>query len=119
MPQRSALHRGKYYSPYELFAELVRDKPFYDNSSGGVTLSGGEPTLFMDYVSELAEKLKGAGVKICLETCGEFDWDVFSEKLLPNISLIYVDIKLFDGEEHQKFTGRDNKKNKGEYSSHY
>lgn len=101
---------GKYYSPQELCEELVRDKPFYDNSDGGVTLSGGEPTLFIDYVSELAGKLKQAGVRICVETCGEFDWDVFSERLLPNLSLIYVDIKLFDSEEHRKFTGRDNKK---------
>lgn len=101
---------GRYYSPKELFEELVRDKPFYDNSNGGVTLSGGEPTLFIDYVSETAAMLKKAGIKVCVETCGDFDWDVFSSKLLPSVSLIYVDVKLFDGEEHQKFTGRGNER---------
>lgn len=101
---------GRYYSSQELFNELIKDKLFYDNSNGGVTLSGGEPTLFIDYVSEITETLKQAGIKVCIETCGHFEWDVFARKLLPNISLIYVDIKLFDAEEHRKYTGKDNKK---------
>jgi len=101
---------GKYYTPDELVEELARDKTFYDNSGGGVTLSGGDPTLFMDYTSEVARKLKEMGIHICIETSGDFDWDRFERNLLPYVSLIYVDVKLVDENLHRQFTGRDNRR---------
>ncbi len=68
---------GIYYPAGELVDTLLRDKPFYDNSGGGVTLSGGEPTVIMDYTAEVARKLKEAGVHVLIETCGDFDWARF------------------------------------------
>ncbi len=53
-----------------LVEKLLRDKPFYDTSGGGVTFSGGEPTLFMPFLSSLASALQAAGVSTLLETCG-------------------------------------------------
>lgn len=99
---------GRYYGVDELVEILARDKAFYDNSGGGVTLSGGEPTLAMDYASEVAKKLRASGIRVCLETCADFDWDRFSDKLLPNVDLIYCDVKLLDSAGHRKYTGRDN-----------
>lgn len=97
---------GKYYTSDELVKELLLDKAFYDNSGGGVTLSGGEPTMYMDYSAEVARALKERGVSVCVETCGDFKWKDFERKLLPHIDLVYVDIKLMDDSEHKKFTAR-------------
>jgi len=99
---------GKYYTPDELVETLAKDKAFYDNSGGGVTLSGGEPTLAMDYTAEAAKKLKERGIHVLLETCGDFDWERFSEKLLPYVDRVFVDMKLCAPELHQKYTRRDN-----------
>jgi len=99
---------GESYTAEELAGTLIRDKAFYDNSGGGVTLSGGEPTLHLDYTAEVARLLHEAGVHVCLETCGNFDWDRVEEKLLPYVDLVYVDIKLVDPELHKKYAGLDN-----------
>jgi len=109
-PSASLSLIGKYYRAGALAASLARDKAFYDNSGGGVTLSGGEPTLFMDYVSDLARHLKEMGIEVLLETCGDFPWEPFRRKLLPHIDRIFVDIKLFEKDLHKKHTGRDNER---------
>jgi pyruvate formate lyase activating enzyme len=101
---------GKYYEPDELVRVLARDKAFYDNSGGGVTLSGGEPTLAMDYAGEVAKRLKERGIKVLLETCGDFEWGRFEEKLLPHVDRVFVDMKLCNEAQHKKFTGRDNER---------
>ncbi len=99
---------GTKYEPEELAEMLLKDKDFYDNSGGGVTLSGGEPTLFLDYTAQVADVLHKAGVHVCLETCGQFDWERTAQKLLPSVDLVYVDIKLVDPGLHKKYTGIEN-----------
>ncbi|HUT53174.1 MAG TPA: glycyl-radical enzyme activating protein [bacterium] len=99
---------GKYYTPDELVEALARDKAFYDNSGGGVTLSGGEPTLALDYTAEIAKKLNERGIRVLIETCADFDWDRVKEKLLPWVDLVFVDMKLCAEDLHKKFTRRDN-----------
>ncbi len=64
---------GSYMEVEEIAAEVEKDLPFFRTSGGGVTLSGGEPTLFMDYASELLRALKEMGVHTIVETCGHFD----------------------------------------------
>ena len=91
-----------------LLRQLLRDVPFYRRSGGGVTFSGGEPTLHMAFAAALAEELAAAGVPVLLETCGHFDWDAFSSRLLPHLSAIYYDVKLADDGEHRHHTGRGN-----------
>jgi pyruvate formate lyase activating enzyme len=97
---------GKYYSPDELLETLARDQAFYDNSKGGVTLSGGEPTLVMDYAAEVARKLKQRSINVLIETCGDFDWGRFEAKLLPYVDIVYADLKLLSDDLHRQFTGR-------------
>jgi len=99
---------GKAYTPDELVELLVRDKAFYDNSGGGVTLSGGEPTLAMDYSAEVSGKLAERGIPVLVETCGDFEWERFAEKLLPHIHKVFVDIKFIDEDLHKRYTGRGN-----------
>ncbi len=99
---------GREYSADELCGKLLVDEVFYGNSGGGVTLSGGEPTLHMDFAAELARKLKERGINLCIETCGMYDGERFREELLPWVDLIYFDIKLFDSAEHEKYCGLPN-----------
>lgn len=99
---------GREYKVNDLVKVILEDKKYYESSSGGVTFSGGEPTLHMIYLSEVCRKLKEAGVHITIQTCGYFDYEKFRELLLPYIDLIYFDIKLIQNDEHKKYTGKGN-----------
>ena len=96
---------GRYLSIAEVMAEIEKDLPFYHTSGGGVTLSGGEPTLFMGFASQLLRMIKERGIHTLLETCGFFDYSRFMELLYPHLDAIYYDIKLFDPGEHRRFCG--------------
>jgi pyruvate formate lyase activating enzyme len=89
----------------DIVNKILADKPFFDNSGGGVTLSGGEPSMFMDFTADLLMKLKDAGIHTLMETCGLFNLDAFVELVLPFLDAIYFDIKLFDTEEHRRYCG--------------
>ncbi len=92
----------------ELVAELLRDRPFYAASGGGVTLSGGEATGQLDFVAALCAELDQAGVGVALQSCGAFRWDRFAP-LLGRFELIQYDLKLIDPAEHRRLTGADNR----------
>ena len=98
---------GKYYSPDELVEILSSDKIFYQTSSGGVTFSGGEPTLFMDYLGSVFVKLKKNDIHIAIQTSGTFDFSIFKDKLLPFVDLIFFDLKLMDNTDFQRWIGGD------------
>ena len=93
----------------EIVELVLTDKPFYDNSGGGVTLSGGEPTLQGKFLEELLKKLKEKKVHIALETCGYFN-DAIREKLVELVDLFLFDIKHIDPRLHEKFTRVSNEK---------
>lgn len=99
---------GRYYSVDSLIEKLLEYRTFYEVSNGGVTFSGGEPTLYMDYVSKAMQGLKAKGVHIAIQTSGAFCFDDFQTQLLPYIDLVYFDLKLFDPVRHKAFTGMDN-----------
>lgn len=101
---------GKSLSIEKIVSEVVKDKPFFDTSGGGVTLSGGEPTLFMDFCSELLQELKKLKIQTLLETCGLFDMNSFLEKMISWLDMIYFDLKLIDSDEHKKYCGVSNKR---------
>ena len=99
---------GKPYPVEQLADILLRDRAFYHHSGGGVTLSGGECTLYPDYLEALLRLLKQHSVHVVLETSGLFDYQVFSQKVLPYLDLIYYDIKLADADQHEQFLGTPN-----------
>lgn len=101
---------GTVWDAHELLALLVRDEPFYRLSGGGVTLSGGEPTLFPDFAGGLAAGLAAKGVHVLVETCGRFQWESFERHLLAHLSTVYFDLKLADDAEHRLHTGRGNQR---------
>ncbi len=88
-----------------VFEKLMKYKSFYENSGGGVTLSGGEPTIHMEFASVLLEKLQAEGIHTLVQTCGLFPYDRFMELLYPHVDLIYFDLKIFDREDHRKRCG--------------
>ena len=99
---------GKTVSANEVTAEVLKDKPFYKNSGGGVTLSGGEPLAQYDFSLELLKKAKENGIHTAIETCG------YAEKSKILEIAKYVDLFLFDCKEtdpdlHKEYTGVDNK----------
>lgn len=99
---------GTYYTPEKLAEILLRDTAYYSHSGGGVTLSGGECTLFPEYVGALLVLLKAEGVHITIQTSGHFDYAGFSKHILPHTDLVYYDIKIIDAQAHKRFTGKDN-----------
>lgn len=101
---------GKTMSVDDILKKILPDKPFFDTSGGGVTLSGGEPTLFMDFTSSLLKSLKQNGIHTLLETCGLFDMKKFMVMLYPHLDAVYFDIKIIDSMAHKKFCGVSNEK---------
>jgi len=99
---------GRALPPAELVDRLLPDKTFYDASGGGVRFSGGEPTLYMDYLAAVIKILKKQNISVAIQTSGFFDLAEFETKLLENLDWIYFDLKLFDAAKHRRYTGVDN-----------
>ncbi len=93
----------------DILTAVLRDKPFYVNSGGGVTLSGGEPTRAIDFTGNLAETLRAHGIHVLLETCGAFNLSCFRQRLYPFIDMIYYDLKLMDDQTHLRYCGVSNR----------
>lgn len=89
---------------------LTRDAPFYRRSGGGVTLSGGEPTLHAALAGALAARLAEADIPVLLETCGLFGWTSVERQLLPHVATVYFDLKLADEARHRAATGHTNRR---------
>ena len=92
----------------EVIAEIEKDSVFYDESGGGVTLSGGDPLFQSEFIYELVNELKQKGIHIALDTCGYAEQSTF-EKVLPFIDLFLYDLKILDEAEHIKYTGVSNR----------
>jgi pyruvate formate lyase activating enzyme len=90
-----------------LISQIERDIPFFDQSSGGVTFSGGEPLLQAEFLSEALHTCKDQDIRTAVDTCGLADWSVF-ETILPDVDLFLYDLKLMDTERHQRYTGAGN-----------
>jgi pyruvate formate lyase activating enzyme len=99
---------GTHYSVESLTEVLLRDFEYYRHSGGGVTLSGGECTIFPEYLEALLQSLKAKGIHIVMETSGYFNYRSFRRKIYPHLDLIYYDIKLADNEAHKRYCGRPN-----------
>jgi len=94
---------GKEYKIEELVSIILKDKIFYFNSGGGVTFSGGEPTLHMEYLNKLLIEIKKENIHTCLETSGYYNNEKFKQLILPYVDLIYFDLKIYDSELHKKY----------------
>ena len=103
----------------EIVQKVIRYKPFFKTSGGGVTLSGGEPTLSIEFTSALLKKVKEEGIHTLLETAGLFDLEKFESLILPYVDIIYFDIKLIDSSEHKQYCGIGNEQILNNFTSLY
>jgi pyruvate formate lyase activating enzyme len=106
-PAEALVRVGREASADELFEEVVKDLPFYQSSSGGVTFSGGEPVLHSAFLRSFLPRLRPAGIHVALETAGHYTFDLL-EPLLPFVDLVLFDLKVMDGARHELLTSRGN-----------
>lgn len=95
---------GKWYEPDELMYIIQKDIPFFDQSGGGVTFSGGEPMMQFEFIKTISAQCKFMHIHTLVDTCGFTDYKNFSE-LNPFIDLYYYDIKHVNEEKMLKYVG--------------
>ena len=94
---------GKTVTVDDVTYEILKDREFYKNSSGGVTLSGGECMLQIDFLEKVLKKCKDNGIHTAVDTAGLVPYESF-EQILPYTDLFLYDVKCYDSDKHQKFT---------------
>jgi len=99
---------GKEMSTEEVMEEIRKDIQYYRESGGGMTVSGGEPLLQVDFVMELLKRCQEEGIHTCLETCGYASRESLG-KVLPYAMLVLYDMKHIDPVVHRRLTGFSNK----------
>ena len=99
---------GKEYTVDEVLREILKDKSFYENSGGGVTFSGGECMLQIDFLEEILKECTMSGIHTAVDTAGHVPFEYF-ERIIPYTDLFLYDVKCFDSEKHKIYTGVENK----------
>ncbi len=112
-PDTWNMQKGKLYTSDELI-ENVMSTSGYWGKKGGVTVSGGEPLVQIDFLIELFTKLKAKGVNTCIDTSGapftkEGEWFEKFKKLMEVTDILLMDIKHIDEKEHIELTGKSGK----------
>lgn len=98
---------GVFVRAGDVLDAVEKDKLFYDQSGGGLTISGGEPTSRFEFSLALLKGAKKRGINTALDTCGYLPWEKL-ETLLGYADLVLYDLKHLDPKAHKDFTGRDN-----------
>ncbi|MGB2799373.1 MAG: glycyl-radical enzyme activating protein [Dehalococcoidia bacterium] len=95
---------GQDYTVEEVLDEVEMDMPFYENSGGGMNITGGEPLVHPEYTAELLQGARARGISSCLDTNGNCKWEVL-EPLLEYVDVVLYDLKHIDSGEHRRLTG--------------
>jgi pyruvate formate lyase activating enzyme len=99
---------GREVTVDQVLTEVEKDRPFYEESGGGVTLSGGEPLAQSDFIVALTRACREEGFHVAVDTCGLAPWEVF-EDVRKYVDLFLFDLKLMDDARHRQFIGESNK----------
>lgn len=103
---------GTKMSAEELLGQYLHNKFFYKN--GGITVTGGEPLLQIDFLLEFFQKAKEQGIHTCIDTSGvtyrpgNTEYNKKLDELMRYTDLVMLDIKHIDPKEHKELTGQDN-----------
>ncbi len=100
---------GQRWQLSDLVHEVIKDRVYFEKSGGGVTVSGGEPALQVDFAAAFLKALRAQGIHTALDTCGLCSPKAL-DKLLPHSALVLFDFKEIDARRHRTFTGSDNRK---------
>ena len=98
---------GSEYTIDEVLSEVIKDKTYYETSGGGVTFSGGECMLQIDFLFEILKKCKEEGMHTTVDTAGHIPWKSF-DKILPYTDLFLYDVKSMNDDVHKAYTGVSN-----------
>lgn len=104
--------KGTRMSADEILEQFRKNRSFY--SKGGITVTGGEPLMQVDFLCELFEKAKKKGIHTCIDTsggtyrAGDSEYNRKLDKLMEYTDLVMLDLKHINAEEHRKLTGKDN-----------
>jgi pyruvate formate lyase activating enzyme len=107
-PSGSLTIKGEWRNVNSVLAEVLEDMPFYMQSNGGITLSGGEPLLQKDFCKALLEAAKKFSISTALDTSGYVKWSII-EELLPTVDLFLFDVKCYSETLHRVLTGVSNR----------
>ena len=105
-PDTISAEGGNPTTAQDILQMAISQKPFFGRK-GGITFSGGEPTLQARELLNLFEQLHQHGIHICLDTNGGI-WNESVEALLKLTDLVLLDVKQIDSTKHRALTGRDN-----------
>ena len=95
---------GQFMTVEEVMIEIQKDKLYYKKSGGGITISGGEPLMQVEFVKEVLYKCHEQGIHTAIETSGFMDWQKFRD-VLKYVDLLFHDIKHMDPKKHKELTG--------------
>jgi pyruvate formate lyase activating enzyme len=98
---------GRQVSVAEVMAEILKDRPFYEESGGGATFSGGEPLMQPDFLLRLLQACQAQEIHTTVDTCGFAPWNVL-ERVRPYTDLFLFDLKMMDDARHREYTGASN-----------
>ncbi|MDG5854979.1 glycyl-radical enzyme activating protein [Clostridium beijerinckii] len=102
-PHKALSAEGEFLTLSHVMNEVMKDEMFYEESNGGVTLSGGEVLMQHEFASELLKLLKNRNIHTAIETTGYASNKTFS-KFIQDVDLLLFDIKHYDREKHFKVT---------------
>lgn len=99
---------GREVSVGEIMEEIEKDRVFFEESGGGVTFSGGEPLLQVDFLESLLKEVKNSNIHVALDTSGYVPFEDL-ERVSDRVDLFLYDLKIMDDEKHRKYTGVSNR----------
>ena len=100
---------GQEYTVEEFAETVLKDRPFFEKTGGGVTLSGGECLMQPDFAVSFAEYLFRQGISVDIDTCGNVPRETI-ERILPFTDTFLYDVKAIDPEVHRQCTGQRNER---------
>lgn len=98
---------GRRMTVEQVVQEALQDAPFFQQSGGGVTFSGGEPLAQPEFLEALLKSCQARGVHTAVETSGFAAWEIL-ERMAASIDLFLYDLKLMDDRNHRSYTGVSN-----------
>jgi glycyl-radical enzyme activating protein len=108
-PAGAMVRTGKKVKVKDMIEILLKDQDFYAFSSGGITITGGEPFQQPKFLLSLVKAIKYFNINVAIETCGYFNFNV-NKETIEQVDLFLFDLKLMDSEKHKKYTNKGNKR---------
>lgn len=106
-PHNALEYVGRDITVSELMKEIEKDAIFYEESGGGVTFSGGEPMVQVDFLNQVLVACKEKGIHTAVDVSGYGRWEDF-KKIMDKVDMFLFDLKLMDEEKHKKYVGISN-----------